>query len=102
MYIFHECAPLLIHITIQVRGTRLIDKPAVFRIYKLLDELEPGALKQNLHYRFPTEQIDKILPHIRVSFIFRDARYFNVKRLSLFFKTMLYTKLDNSKWIKIV
>ncbi|EFN86280.1 calcium and integrin-binding protein 1 [Harpegnathos saltator] len=49
-------------------------KNEVRRIYKLLSDLEPEQLKQNLHYRFPAEQIDKVLPQIRCN-PFRDSIY---------------------------
>ncbi|XP_071581124.1 calcium and integrin-binding protein 1-like [Temnothorax nylanderi] len=48
-----------------------LSKSEIRQIYKLLDDLEPGVLKQNLRYRFSTEQINKILPQIRRS-PFRD------------------------------
>ncbi|EZA57860.1 Calcium and integrin-binding protein [Ooceraea biroi] len=51
-----------------------LSRGEIRQIYKLLDDLEPGILKQNLHYRFSTEQIDKILPQIRCN-PFRDAIY---------------------------
>ncbi|XP_072749781.1 calcium and integrin-binding protein 1 isoform X2 [Anoplolepis gracilipes] len=51
-----------------------LSKNEVCQIYKLLDNFEPGILKRNLHYRFPLEQIDKILPQIRYN-PFRNAIY---------------------------
>ncbi|XP_011639176.1 calcium and integrin-binding protein 1-like [Pogonomyrmex barbatus] len=51
-----------------------LTKSEIRQIYKLLDDLEPGILKQNLHYRFSVEQIDKILPQIQCN-PFRDAIY---------------------------
>ncbi|EGI58879.1 Calcium and integrin-binding protein 1 [Acromyrmex echinatior] len=41
-----------------------LNKNEIRQIYKRLDDLEPGILKQNLHYRFSVEQINKILPQI--------------------------------------
>ncbi|KYN18466.1 PREDICTED: calcium and integrin-binding protein 1-like [Trachymyrmex cornetzi] len=41
-----------------------LNKSEIRQIYKRLDDLEPGILKQNLHYRFSVEQINKILPQI--------------------------------------
>ncbi|XP_032680212.1 calcium and integrin-binding protein 1-like [Odontomachus brunneus] len=51
-----------------------LNKNEIIRIYELLDNLESGCLKQNLHHRFPVEQIDKVLPQIRCN-PFRDAIY---------------------------
>ncbi|CAL1674118.1 unnamed protein product [Lasius platythorax] len=51
-----------------------LSKSEIRQIYKLFDDLEPGVLKKNLHYRFPIEQIDKILPQIRCN-PFRNAIY---------------------------
>ncbi|XP_011687184.1 PREDICTED: calcium and integrin-binding protein 1-like [Wasmannia auropunctata] len=58
-----------------------LSKSEIRQIYKLLDDLEPGVLKQNLHYRFSMEQINKILPQIRYNPL-RDAIYrvFSSKR----------------------
>ncbi|KYN34497.1 Calcium and integrin-binding protein 1 [Trachymyrmex septentrionalis] len=41
-----------------------LNKVEICQIYKRLDDLEPGILKQNLHYRFSVKQINKILPQI--------------------------------------
>ncbi|KAH0956445.1 hypothetical protein HN011_000481 [Eciton burchellii] len=51
-----------------------LSRREIRQIYKLVDELEPSTLRQNHLHRFPTEQIDKILPQIRCN-PFRDAIY---------------------------
>ncbi|KOC62439.1 Calcium and integrin-binding protein 1, partial [Habropoda laboriosa] len=43
-------------------------------IVKLLDDLDPGKLRENLHHRFTVEQVEIILPQIRCS-PFHDAIY---------------------------
>lgn len=45
-----------------------------FSIFNLLNNLTPGILHDNLHYRFTKKQIDEILPQVRVSNdrIFKD------------------------------
>ncbi|XP_031826292.2 calcium and integrin-binding protein 1 [Nomia melanderi] len=51
-----------------------LSKSKILRIVKLLDDLDPGKLRDNLHHRFSSEQIDKALPQIQCS-PFRDSIY---------------------------
>ncbi|KAG7202963.1 hypothetical protein KM043_010100 [Ampulex compressa] len=51
-----------------------LTKAEVYRIFQLLDELQPGYLKEDMQYRFSTDQVEKVLPQIRHN-PFRDSIY---------------------------
>lgn len=42
-----------------------LSKSEILRIFKLLDDVDPGRLRENLQHRFSREQVEKILPQIR-------------------------------------
>jgi len=77
-----------------LRSHNLINQ-LVSRIYKLVDDLEPGTLRQNNLHRFPAEQIDKIFPQIRVSIEDHAAQ---MKRTYfVFYETSFYVE-TNANW----
>ncbi|XP_078041887.1 calcium and integrin-binding protein 1 [Augochlora pura] len=51
-----------------------LKRKQIIRIIYLLDNVDPGKLRENLQHRFTTEQIDIILPQIQCS-PFRDSIY---------------------------
>ncbi|XP_035729198.1 calcium and integrin-binding protein 1-like [Vespa mandarinia] len=51
-----------------------LSKSEIYHIFNLLNNLTPGILHDNLHYRFTKKQIDEILPQVRHS-PFRDSIY---------------------------
>ncbi|CAK9799006.1 Calcium and integrin-binding protein 1 [Anthophora plagiata] len=51
-----------------------LGKSEIKHIVKLLDDVDPGKLRENLQHRFTTEQVGIILPQIQCS-PFRDSIY---------------------------